>query len=256
MASWASRRKLIYGGSFFIVVFGIIGTIGFSLFYKTPTCSDGKMNGNETGVDCGGSCVRLCQSAFLAPKLKWGGAKFEKITEGLYNVASYITNPNTTGSAKSVPYIFTLYDSRGLPITERKGVVTLPAHRDTLAFESSVSTGKSIPIKATFEFTSAPVWFKSSDTLDGIAIIDKKYTEDETTSSLEVVLENRSLLPYKAVTVFAILYDAGDNAIGFSRTKIDIIQAKGGREIAPFTWPVGRKGKVTSIEVLPVIENI
>ena len=25
-----------------------------------PTCTDGIMNGNETDVDCGGSCIKKC----------------------------------------------------------------------------------------------------------------------------------------------------------------------------------------------------
>lgn len=254
MASWSSRRKLLYGGSLIIIILTVLIAIVFSYFYKAPTCADGKRNGNETGVDCGGSCLKLCQSAFLPAKIKWGGAKYEKISDNLYNVASYIVNPNTNGAAVNVPYKFSLFDAQGLPITERVGRVTLPPHRNTLAFESAVNVGKNAPVKVTFEFLKEPEWFKSHDTLDGIAIIDKNYTEDDKNSSLAVTLENRSLLPYRNIEVSAILYDKEDNAIGFSRTEIDVIGPKGGREIAPFTWPKGRHGDVTSIEVLPAIE--
>src|SRR3989344_8793803 len=258
MSSWSSHRRFIYGGSVIVVFTVIVVTTVFSFFYESPTCFDGDKNGDEQGIDCGGSCVKLCQNAFLSPKIMWGGAKFEKVTEGLYNFASYIANPNTDVAAIDVPYKFALFDSKGILITERKGFITLPAHRNTLAFEPAVNVGKRIPAKAIFEFTAVPEWFKSHDTLGNLAIVDKKYYEDDNNSSLEVTLENRGLIPYNDIIVYAVLYDSGNNAIGFSRTKIDTIGPKtessadwpNNREIASFTWPIVRQGKVVSIEVL------
>ncbi|MDP3962653.1 MAG: hypothetical protein Q8Q03_02190 [bacterium] len=249
MATWSSRRKLAYGGSILIVFLAIAVSAVFSFLYKSPTCFDSIKNGNELGVDCGGSCVKLCQSAFLPPVVKWGGGKYEKIADGIYNIASYIVNPNTDGAAVNVPYKFTLFDSEGILITERKGFVTLPAHRNALAFESAVDVGRRNLAKVTFEFTSPPEWFKSYDSLNGLVILDKKYNEEENRSSLQAVLENRNLTPYGNIAVSVILYDRRDNAIGFSRTKIDAISSQG-KEIAPFTWPTSRGGRVTSIEVL------
>ncbi len=261
MATWSSRRKFIYGGSIIAVILLIIFSVFFSIFYKSPTCTDGIRNGGEQDVDCGGKCIKLCQSAFLPAKIKWGGGKYEKIADGLYNVASYIINPNTGGAAVSVPYKFTLYDEAGILITEKRGVVTLPAHRNALAFESAVNVGKRNLSKVTFEFTKQPQWFKSHDSLNGLSVLDKKYAEEgngsyeERGSSLEVTLENRNLLPYNNITVSAVLYDNQDNAIGFSRTKIDSINSQEPVS-AFFTWPSSRQGKVTSIEIFPSSEAI
>ncbi len=144
-------------------------------------------------------------------------------------------------------------NKEGVLIVERKGITTLYAHRNSLAFEPAVQVGKRIPAKATFEFTQAPVWFKSHDALTGLAIIDKEYKEDSTSSSLEVTLENKSLFPIQDLDVAVVLYDTEGNAIGFSRTNIDILNANNDREVAPFTWPMNRDGKVNSIEVIPII---
>lgn len=255
MATWSSRRRLVYGGSIIGGILAIMAIVTFSFFYKSPTCSDGVKNGDELGTDCGGSCVKLCQSAFLPAKIKWGGGKYEKVADGLYNVASYIINPNTGGSAVNVPYKFTLFDHQGILITEKRGMITLPPHRNTLAFEPSVNIGQRKLSKVTFEFISAPEWVKLQDTLNGLAILDKKYNEDESGSSLEVTLENRNLLPYKNIIISVVLYDSEDNAVGFSRTIIDSIASKA-QALAVFTWPSGRSGKVTSIEILPMVEPV
>jgi hypothetical protein len=255
MASWSSRRKSFIGWTLFLIILAIVAGGYFFFFYKAPTCFDGIKNGGELDVDCGGKCVKLCQSAYLPATIAWGGGKAEKVAEGSYNVAAYIINPNTDGAATGVPYKFTLYDSRGILITERKGKIDIPAHRNTLVFESSVKVGERVPAKVTFEFTSAPVWFKSLDTLSSLAVVDKKYTEDETSSSLQVTLENKGLTAIDSIVVGAVLYDIDGNAIGFSRTLIDSLPPKG-REIAPFTWPVSRQGKVVTVEALPVVQPV
>lgn len=260
-STWASRRKLIYALIAIGVLILLIIIPSFLIFYKAPTCFDGKQNGGEYGVDCGGSCRKLCQSAFLSPRIEWGGAKIEKITNGLYNIATYISNPNINGAAVDVPYTVSLYDAQGVYITKRDGVVTLYPRRSTLAFQTAVNTEKRIPAKATFEFISAPVWFKSSDALGGIAIIDKKYIDSKDGSSLEVVLENKTLTPYENIQVSVVLYDAGGNAIGFSQTVVDSLPINDSRnknisQIATYTWPISRDGRVVSVEVIPSIKPI
>ena len=253
MASWASRRRTIYGSVIGLILIVGIAIPAFLYFYKAPTCSDRIQNGDEFGVDCGGSCVLLCQSSFKPPKIVWGGTKFEKVAEGLYNAAAYIENPNINGAAINVPYKMAFFDASGILITEKTGVVTLPAHRNALAFNTAIDMGKRIPAKATFEFLAAPVWFKSHDVLEGLAVTDKKYQEDEKSSSLEVTLENRNLIPYKNIVVSVILSDIDGNAIGFSRTTIDEIAPKNGQEVAPYTWPFSRGGKVATVEVVPEV---
>lgn len=256
MSTWSSRRKFSYGLGVIVTLIVLVILPIFYFFYKPPTCSDNRQNGNELGIDCGGSCVKLCQNTFLSPQIAWGGAKFEKVVDGLYNVAAYIINPNVNGAAIDVPYKISLYDNRGILITDRQGKVTLSPHRNSLAFEPAVDVGKRIPVKAIFEFIEAPVWFKSHDTLGGLAVIDKTYREDGSSSSLEVTLENRTLYPYKNINISVVLLDSKGNAQGFSRTKVDNIDPKNGREIASFTWPINRNGSITSIEVIPIISPI
>lgn len=252
MASWATKRKLAYSGIMIVLAAIFVGFPLYLSFYKAPSCSDGIQNQKELGIDCGGPCSKLCQSAFLSPEVSW--TKFEKVSEGVYNLAAYVINPNINGAVTSASYKFSLFDKDGILITEVPGSAIIPAHRNTLVFAGSVITQKRPLVRAIFEFTRTPQWQKSSDTLGRLGIIDKKYTEDQVSnnSSLEIVLENRGLLPYEGMKIGSILYDSADNAIGFSSTVIDTI-APGARESAIFTWPLSRQGKVASIEVLPVV---
>lgn len=256
MSTWATRRRFMYSTFVIFVLIVLVVIPLFYFFYKPPTCADKIMNGDETGVDCGGSCVMLCQNIFLPPKIVWGGAKFEKISNGVYNFASLIINQNVDAGAVDVPYKISIYDESGLMIKEQFGKVTLYPHRSSLAFNPLVNLDKSIPFKATFEFTSPPVWYRAVDELDKLVVLDKKYTEDNDSSSLEVVLENRGLFPYKNIDVAVVLSDINGNTIGFSRTNIDNLNSKNSRETASYTWPINRNNKVTSIDVLPIIDPV
>ncbi len=251
MASWSQRRKFIYSSSLLIFIILLVGIPAFLYLYKAPTCFDGIKNGDEKGVDCGGSCQKLCLDSFLVPQVAW--TRIENVAPGLYNVATYIVNPNTKAVAIAVPYHVVVYDNQGIEITEYTGTVTLPPQRNTLAFNGSVSMGKRIPAKALFEFTQAPQWQTAGDPLSNLTIGDKKYSEDSASASLSVTLNNTGVNQINKTDVYVVLYDKDANALGFSKTILDSIPGYG-YAVAPFTWPISFNGKVISIEVLPVAE--
>lgn len=252
MASWSRRRKLAYALIILLILIGAIIVPVFFLIYRPPTCFDGAKNGDEQGVDCGGSCEHLCQSVFLAPIVRW--VRYEQVLPGVYNLAAYIDNPNPDVEALNVPYHIVVYGDRAIPIVDKAGVVSIPPHRPTLAFLGAVSMGKSTPVTSPFfEFTGAPDWHKRADPLAALSIGEQQYAEDETGSSLTVTLRNSSVQPIYRVSVYAILYDKAKNVIGFSKTVVDQIPAQGSA-VAPFTWPVNRHGAVISQEILPVAE--
>jgi hypothetical protein len=253
MSSWSKRRRWLYTIFIAIILIGVVVVPLFLIFYKAPTCTDGTMNGTEQGIDCGGSCTKLCASGFITPQVAW--TRFEEVAPGLYNVAAYVVNQNTDGEAFKVPYHLALYDSKGILISDFPGNMTLPPHRNTLAFQGALSVGKRTPVKALFEFTAIPEWHRRVDPLTSITVINKEYNEDpvSNSSSLTVTMKNNDVRPVGRTTVYVVLYDESSNALGFSKTIVDGIAPKS-TAVAPFTWPSSRDGKVISIEVLPVAE--
>lgn len=250
--SWSSKRKSIFGYGFLLVLVLVIGIPLFKIFYIAPTCFDGKQNQNETGVDCGGKCARVCASDFLSPRIKWSQA--DKIGSGIYNLGAYIENPNLDGAATSVEYLFKLYDKDAHLIGERRGVSYLPAHKNTLIFESGISTGQSIPGPVTFEFTKPINWVKTSFQNDGIIVSNKNIVSNKGKTVLNATLKNTTLEDYQPFYVYAVLYDVDQNQVGFSRTKTDGLK-RGTSATVEFTWPIEKKGVFTS-EVIPSINKI
>src|SRR3989344_6201594 len=65
--SWAAGRRFIILCIVGAVVIAFLAAISIATFYKSPSCSDGKQNQDETGVDCGGSCAYLCKAKKPTP---------------------------------------------------------------------------------------------------------------------------------------------------------------------------------------------
>lgn len=252
MSSWSQRRKLLYTIVTLVIIVIPASLIGYRVAYRAPSCFDGIKNGTEAGIDCGGACQKLCQSAFLPPKHDW--TQYEQIAPGVYNLAAYVENPNPTVGATNIPFHMVLYDTKGTVISGMNGHITLGPKRNTLAFIPGVRVGNSAPgASPFFEFTAAPDWQKEADVLSHLVVGNKAYSEDGPSSSLQVSLKNAGVDPIPRMSVYAILYDKNKNAIAFSKTVVDGIPS-GTSVTAPFTWPENFHGQVISQEILPVAE--
>jgi hypothetical protein len=62
-------------------------------------------------------------------------------------------------------------------------------------------------------------------------------------------LRNTSISPIVNIESVAILYDENDNAVEFSKTKVDIIEPNKTTDIV-FTWPEKFEEKIYKIEVI------
>ncbi len=246
MATWSTKRKYGYLLGAFTVVALVIGLPVFLTFYKAPTCFDGKLNGSERGVDCGGACSRLCSADFSAPKVLWTHAV--RVVPGVYNALAYIQNPNQSVEARSIPYLFKFYDAQGLLIASRKGSAFIPAGQKLAVFEGGIQTGERVPVKTTFEFNAGPNW-QPGKALTVLKLLDINLDQG-TRPKAEVRVRNESVSDtFSGVSAFIILYDANDNRVGFSKTVIDRITP--GQELSlSFTWPEAFSAPILRSEVL------
>lgn len=232
MASWSTKRKYGYFLVFAVLAVLVIGTPLFLLFYKTPTCSDGKQNGSERGIDCGGKCAKLCPADFSPAKVLWSYSS--KVVPGVYNALAYVQNPNQNVEIKSSNYTFKLYDSEGLLISEKKGSTFVPAGQKFVVFFGGIQTGSRIPAKTTFEFSGTPLWRPGT-------ILNRLRTEnvelDQSKSPhAEIKIRNDAVdQTFSNIDAFVVLYDKDDNRVAFSKTVIDQIGPSESQTLF-FTW--------------------
>ena len=103
-------KQLIYGIGFLAVVFLLGWGIKAIFFSAPPSCFDGVQNQNETGVDCGGSCIS-CDAKNAQP-IAVHYVKVFKAADGL-GVVAEIQNPNTTLGASDFSYSIALINALG-----------------------------------------------------------------------------------------------------------------------------------------------
>ncbi len=250
--SWALRRQLIYFGGLVLFVGIVFFFATYSAFHQAPTCMDGKQNGDELAVDCGGACSRLCMSQVSEPIILWSRAF--PVTGSDYNLFAYVENQNKNGAVYNIPYEFRVYDTDNKLIGRRQGSTFIPANQRFGVFEARFDAGTSIPKSVTFSFTGPFVWYKKAPTIQTLPIrIDKiTFGSDPASPTLTAQISNDSIYDLPEFDVMTVLYDSSHNAINVSKTHKDGLKSN---ETAPilFTWPNAFSDTVITKDILPQI---
>ena len=231
--TWSKRRQLIILGGLGFFVVTVLSISGYLYFYEAPSCSDNKQNQNETGVDCGGVCTRICAVDTKALTLEW--VRLFKIRDGIYSAVARVSNPSVDSIARDVPYTFTLKDASGKEVSKRSGTVFVPARDTFVVFEGTI-TSSGNPESVSFQFDKEPEWVRSTYTQPKLAIIDKQLSDIEKSPRLIATVSNQSIVDVNNITLSSLIYDDQGNAVQVSQTYIEKIKA-GATEKATFTWP-------------------
>lgn len=234
--NWAASRRLQYLGGLFGVCLVILAIFLYPIIFKKPTCTDGKKNGTETGIDCGGTCSLICKQEVAEPYILWSRA-FSVIGNN-YNLVAYVENQNKDAAIKQVNYEFRAYDENNRLLGRRQGTTYIPPSKRFPIFEPRFESGQSKIKSVTFEFTSPFVWEKKENTIDSLPIyIDNiKVSNTKDSPLLEARMRNESVNNIPAFDAVAILYDKEGNAINASKTYKNGLPS--GQSIPLFfTWP-------------------
>ena len=232
MLSWAQQRRIFFIGGvllFLLVVFGIYGLFAF---YNAPDCRNGSRDGDERGVDCGGSCLRVCR-ADTVPLIVHFTRTFE-VSRGVWGAVASGENRNTGAGARNVPYVFKLYDAENLLLYERHGMAFIPPRKVFAIFEGQMQSGSRTPTRATFEFEAEPEFVRMSE--PALSVVTKGFTADERGSFLEATLSNLSRVPIEGIELTALLYGRDGNVIGASATTVKTLAGEA-QSVLTFTWP-------------------
>jgi hypothetical protein len=249
--SWGARRQLMIIGTFVAIIVVIALAIIIPKLNTKPTCSDGKQNGTEQGVDCGGACSKLCAFQTTDVVVKW--SRVFSVTNTVASVVAYIQNPNITAAARNVPYEFKIYDADHQFIADRSGVAYIAPNGSSAIFEGGIQVGSRIPKYAEFHFTADPLWVSLDPRVSSIAVVptnqvlENAGTKPKITGTISNISDRYGV---RNISVVAVAYNTEDNAVGASQTFVAGLDPKGTSEVY-FTWPNPFPDAVTRIELIP-----
>jgi len=247
--SWAERRKATY--IFGILIFSLIifSIIIFVFVNKAPTCFDGKQNQDEAGIDCGGPCNVLCRAEYVDPIIIWGPRWSKVLSSGTYNFLTYIQNPNVGAGAYNVPYNMKVYDRNDVLLYQKNSTAYIPPNNNFVIFEDNINLHDKVPFRTRLEFISGAIWQRMESQELNITAVSKQLTDVNTKPRLFVTLKNSTLKDIENIESVAILYDEDNNAIAFSKTKVDLINKDSIKDIV-FTWPEPFSKNIIRIDVV------
>ncbi len=214
-------------------------------FYQPANCFDNKQNGSESGVDCGGKCVRICAIDVLQPTVLW--AKSFKVSGSQYNAVAYVENKNVIAASPEVHYTFFLYE-KGQVIVKRSGTTVLPPNSESPIFEARIDTGGRVPDKTELVIEPPELWQPAVDTRKQFRVVNRQLFDADGRPRLEATIENTELFESKNVEIIATLFDAGHNPLTVSRTFVDNFAPRSTEKVT-FTWPEPIAKTVRSCEV-------
>lgn len=228
-----------------LCVVAITALAAFIYFQQPPSCSDGKKNGDEVGVDCGGACAKVCAVEITPLKVLW--YRLFDLGPGKYDVAALVKNPNPKHGATDIKYIFRLWDGNNLLINSKTGTAFANPKEDLLIFASRVDVGKKIPVRVSFELDDSPLWQKIDRTPPQLTFSNKRF-ENEPIPRLVATMKNDTITTVNGIDIYAILSDIDQNAVAVSSTFVEELPAGESREVS-FTWPAPLLKEISFIDL-------
>ncbi len=243
--SWSGRRKALYTAVAGVLGLLLVGFIYQALFTAPPMCTDGKQNGTEHGVDCGGTCALLCQSEAKNPVVLWARA-FEQAPQ-TYTAAAYVQNNNPGAGARQVGYTFQLFDDENRLIVDRSGIADIPPVPVVPIIETGITAGNRPVTRALFSFSENPQWIRAGQ-LPVLSVTGQKLSPDG--RRLEATIRNASIGDAK-VQVAAVVFD--DSGVARAASKSTITVPARGQTPVVFTWLISPPGTARAeITILPL----
>lgn len=250
--SWAARRRLVILIILGFFVAAVAAVIFIATIYKAPTCFDNAQNQDESGIDCGGSCSRLCNAQVQPPTVLFTKA-FPNGFGGT-NVVALVQNQNANAYAKAVPYALTVYAADQTIIYSATGTVDLPPSSSVPVFVPGIQTGNQVPARVFLAIDpSAPDWQRAgTDTriIPGVSNVTLGGTA--TAPTITATLTNPSTTSLSNVLVVAMVRDSSGNVIAASQTVVQAIASLSSAQ-ALFTWTAPFTAVPASTQVVPVI---
>ena len=250
LAMERSTRQIIIAVIFFVTVL-ILGAGVYFAFLKAPaTCTDGRQNQKETGIDCGGECA-ACKENVVGENLVIQEVAFVPAGSGRYDVLGKIYNPNDTAGASSFQYVFELKDATGKVLVTRPGKSFILPQESKYLMELNLESAEQ-PVSAAAKISDI-AWERLSGYREkpAVNIYQKRYNQISSGAGFGEafgLLSNESPYDFRSIGVKVILRDSKNIPLAFNMTEMNTISSGEERDFR-LVWPTSFPGTVEKVEM-------
>lgn len=247
---WQIRRKFLYGSAVIIALLALVIYFFRDTLFPAPTCFDGKQNGYEVGVDCGGICAPRCASEVQPLVVLWTRAL--KTSATTYDLVAMVSNKNIDNASHSIAYSFVVYDAQGRVMKEVRGNTIAPISGDFPVLEQSVILPQ-FPRNVTLQIQD-DIHYKVNEkpTSPTLRIGNERY-EAGTIPRVYATVVNTKQITIRDLPVIVVLFDQNNNAYAVGKTLIPQLNKEEAKEVS-FTWDFPLASSPLRIKVYPLFD--
>lgn len=221
-----TSKKILFGGSYLIIIFIIFFAVYFFWFKPSPTCFDNKQNQGETGIDCGGHCSP-CEIKSLVP-LEASRTKYFSVNDQTMALIE-IANVNLNWGADSFNYSLDIYGENGIKIENVSGKSFIYNSEIKYLFEPLKIESEKIK-KIIVSFSN--INWKKSDIFPKPDIQTREVktqpaNDDGTGAVISGFIKNNNPFSLSKVRIIGILSNQSNIQLVASKTEIENISAFG-----------------------------
>tara|TARA_R110000824_G_scaffold401771_1_gene615902 strand:+ start:553163 stop:553927 length:765 start_codon:yes stop_codon:yes gene_type:complete len=247
--TWGKRRRLIATAIGLLAVVVLVAIAAFVFVYEAPSCSDGKQNRDEVGVDCGGTqCSYLCTSQVSVPRVEL--VRAFTLGNNRTDALAYVWNDNKNAEARNAPYTLELYGSDGVKIVKKEGSLDLLAGSRSILFIPALTSGARID-RAFITFDTSRISWQKAESTPATLVTEGIQVTETGTPRITSVLRNDAFEAAYQVRVVATVFDPEGIAIAASQTLVPVIAARSTVPLT-FTWNEPFTASIGHIEVTPL----
>jgi len=214
-------KHLIFG-IFYLIIFSLIGWGIFSLVRPTPSCFDQKLNGTETAIDCGGSCIS-CQIKDSSG-LKILDQKIIPSGDNLYTLYFQLANPLSDFGLNDFTYQIVGFDSVGNEILKQSNQSFIYPQENKYIIEPALKT--KAPLAAVDIKINNTQWISKAEfKKPQIQYVNLQTQSQQNFISTSGTLINKESSPFFNTVVVALYFKSDGTLIGASRTIVEKLES-------------------------------
>ncbi len=236
---------------YLVLLVAFCAWIFWTFLYQAPTCTDGKQNQTETGVDCGGTCG-ACTQDFAPHPLAVEEAVTIPYTDASVDAIATLVNSNEKAALKAVSYTFILLDQAGNELSRQSGKTSLlPKERKTIT--ALGFTVKPASVAKVTLLAEGEEWVAFDDYIDApaISIINQRFSLLASSAGYAEafgLVRNKSPYDLRRATINVILRDSTGKPLAVNRTTMNTLSVNEERDFR-LVWPRAFSGTVARADM-------
>lgn len=252
MIELARRKKQYVIMTVFAFIACALLYLAYLVIMPSPTCSDGKKNQDEVGVDCGGICKK-CPEPLKTKSLEVLETAHIVNPDGTHDMMFKVSNPNDVYGVSSFEYEFYAENASNETRVLKSGESFILPKETKFIVELAIPAPDGLTDFAVRLIQPEESRWVSFTEFEApkFSVLNKKYEIQSTGSGFSKVtalIRNDSQFDFGQLWISVILRDAGGKAVALQKTFFKTVRSGEMRDFT-LSFPEAFQGDVVGVDV-------